>query len=270
MIEKISSLQNPRVKKATKLHTSRGRQLQNRMIVFGEREVNRAIDAGIEFEEIFVPENASASVIQSVLERCASFSVAVFELSPDVFGKISYGDRNDGLIGVAARPKTELSSLNIEQNALVVVAQAIEKPGNVGAIVRTADACGVSAILLADPLTDFYHPNSIRSSTAAVFGMQVAVGSSEKIQHWLKENQFNVFTAMLQDSSDFYQTDLRGNTAVVLGNEARGLSDAWSGPEFKAVKLPMLGSADSLNVSVTASVMLYEASRQRNQWSPKN
>ncbi len=171
------------------------------------------------------------------------------------------------MIGVAPRPKTELNSLEIPPDALVVVAQSIEKPGNVGAIVRTADACGVSAILLADPRTDFYHPNSIRSSTAAVFGMPVATGSGEQIQAWLIENQFSVFTAMLGDATEFFQHDLRGKIALVLGNEAEGLSSQWNRSEFKAVKLPMLGNSDSLNVSVTASVMIYEASRQRNNWS---
>ena len=270
LIEKITSLQNPRVKKAIRLHTSRGRQMQRRIIVFGEREVTRAMSAGVVFEEIYLHDDAPSELINSVVNK--SGAGQIFQLTSEVFSKLAYGDRNEGLIGVAPRPGTDLNSLELplpesDDGALVVVAQAIEKPGNLGAIVRSADACGVSAILLADTLTDFYHPNSIRSSTAAVFGMPVATGSSEEIMDWLTNNQFNVFTAMLQDSNEFFQNDLSGNVAIVLGNEANGLTQEWNRPEFNAVSLPMLGNADSLNVSVTASVMIYEATRQRKNWS---
>lgn len=260
MLEKITSLQNPRIKKAIRLHSSRGRQNQNRMIVFGEREVTRALESGVAFEELFfeesfVPDRLSIPLIEKN-------RTGLFSLPTQLFEKIGYGDRADGVVGVAIRPSSSIDQLSIPSNSLVVVVEAIEKPGNLGAIVRTADACGVSAVLLADPITDFFHPNSIRSSTGTVFGMPVASGASADVQAWLAQNDLSVYTAMLHGATDFFHTKIENHAAIVLGNEAKGLSDAWNQPEYHPVKLPMCGRADSLNVSVTASVMIYEAKRQ--------
>jgi TrmH family RNA methyltransferase len=263
LIERITSLQNPRIKQAMRLHSSRGRQTQGRLIVFGRREVERALDAGLEFEEIFVGDSMSRSDLGAIQERTTHSSAQWITVSPDVLAKLTYGDRVDEMVGVANRPRTDLSGLTVSSPALVVVAQAIEKPGNLGAIVRTADACAVGAVLLADPMTDFFHPNSIRSSTAAVFGMPCATGTTAEILGWLNENGFRIFTAQLDGAIDLFDAELTGNVALVLGNEADGLDSNWSNDSFTSVKLPMQGIADSLNVSVTASVMIYEATRQR-------
>ena len=267
MIERITSLHNPSIKQAIRLHTSRGRQSQDRIIVFGTREVERAVDAGIEFEEMFIPDSETDQWISSIQSRSPKkHSTRMIRLNDSLFSKVTYGDRTEGVVGVASRPETKLENIDLDgipASALVLVVQAIEKPGNLGAIIRTADACGVSALICVDPLTDLFHPNSIRSSTGVVFNIPLATGSSAQVQGWLRENHFQVFTAILDDSNDFFQCDLTGRVAIVLGNEANGLDGQWQGKGFTAVKLPMRGQADSLNVSVTASVMMYEALRQR-------
>lgn len=269
LIEKITSLQNQRIKKAIRLHSSRGRQAQNRIIVFGNREVTRAIESGLQLQEIFCTETLWNS-LPSAERSCVSKSDARLSfVVPEVFEKLAYGSRTSALIGTADRPETSFDSPCFQLRtggglSLVLVLQSIEKPGNLGAILRSADACGVDAVLCADPLTDFFHPNVIRSSTGVVFQMPLISGTTPEIQDWLAGQGFCVFTAMLENATSFYEAELTGSVALVLGNEATGLGESWMGKNYSAVKLPMRGQADSLNVSVTASVMMYEAMRQRS------
>ncbi len=251
------------MKSALKLHSSRGRKQQNRMIVFGWREVSRALKCGIEFDEIFIDESPRHGLVR-VIQESVPADTRLLMLSNEVFSKVMFGEREGSVVGVARRPSTELSELSIEQPAFVLVLQAIEKPGNLGAVIRTADACGVSAVLLADTSTDFFHPNSIRASTGAVFGMPVAAASSSEIQSWLIERTIRVLAARVEGAVDLFAADLTGSIAIVLGNEAKGLDHQWTGREIQPIHLPMAGLADSLNVSVTASVMMFEALRQRN------
>jgi TrmH family RNA methyltransferase len=272
LIERITSHHNPRIKKTIRLHSSRGRQSQGRIIVFGTREVIRAIGAGVEFEEIFFADSESEELVGSFEAQTDGTATQLIRVDDDVFSKIAYGDRIDGVVGVATRPETKLERVDLHaagapNSGLVMIVQAIEKPGNIGAIVRTADACGVAAMICADPLTDVFHPNSIRASTGTVFNIALATSSSDRIQCWLHENEFHVFTARLDNATDFFKSDLTGNVAIVVGNEAKGLDEQWSRKGYTAVKLPMKGEADSLNVSVTASVMMYEAMRQKNHLS---
>ncbi len=268
MLEKISSPQNPRIKQAIRLHSSRGRQSQGRIIVFGTREVIRALQAGLKFDELFICESISSPDLNALVNQTRGSATRLAMLTSNVFAKVTYGDRDSGVVAVGPRPNTDLNQLSVQEPLLVVVAQAIEKPGNLGAIIRTADACAVSCVLLADPLTDTFHPNSIRSSTGTVFGMPLATGSSEEIQDWLQVNHCRVFTAMLENAENCFAADLTGNVAIVVGNEANGLTKDWTNKNFSPVKLPMQGRADSLNVSVTASVMIYEAARQRIATNP--
>lgn len=229
--------------------------------MFGSREVERAIESRVALDEIFVSSEVDDAMIAN-LTRDATDSSQIFRLTPDVYSKLAYGDRTDGVIATGMRPSTRLEDLSNEAS-LVLVLQAIEKPGNLGAIVRSADGAGVCAVVLVDSLTDFFHPNSIRASTGAVFSMNLAASSSQAVQTWLADNDFTVHTAMLDNATDFYGADLTGNVAIVLGNEANGLDAQWKCDSFSPVKLPMLGNADSLNVSVTASILVYEAMRQR-------
>jgi len=267
LIEKISSPQNPRIKQAIRLHSSRGRQTQGKIIIFGEREVGRALDAGLSLEELFVCEAVADQEIEDIKARFSS-TVPMTLLPEQLFGKVSYGARTSGVVGIANRPTVNLNDIAAQAPGLVVVVQSIEKPGNLVAIIRSADACGVSAVLHADPMTDFYHPNSIRSSTGTVFGMTMASGTSQEVQHWLERHDFRVFTATLEGANDWFEANLTGDVAIVLGNEAKGLDQQWNQEHYTAVKLPMKGQADSLNVSVTASVMLFEATRQRSTKTP--
>lgn len=270
MIERITSHQNPRIKQAIRLHSSRGRQTQGRIIVFGTREVVRASAAGVKFDELFVSGSEPAEFVNRLQADLEAPDTRVVQVDEAVFSKLAFGDRTDGVVGTAQRPNTELETLSVDPDdavapSLVVVLQAIEKPGNLGAIYRTADACGAAAVMCADPLTDVFHPNAIRSSTGTVFQVPTACASSSQVQQWLTDHHYHVVTAMPQNATDYFQADLSGRLAIVLGNEANGLDRQWQREGYTPAMLPMHGIADSLNVSVTASVMLYEAMRQRSR-----
>ena len=195
-----------------------------------------------------------------------------FAIAENLMQRLQFGDRSEGLVAIAERPKTELADFPADRKVIVVLEQ-VEKPGNLGAIARSIDACGAGGLILADPKCDAFHPNAIRSSTGTTFSLPIATGTSESVQSWLVERGFSVLTAYLENAVDFFdQTlagpDTDGPIAIVLGNEANGLTDKWRDSRFQPVKLPMNGIADSLNVSVTASVMLYESMRQRDAASP--
>ena len=256
----ITSSQNPRLKKAMRLHAARGRKQQSRIIIFGQREIGRAIDAGVKVVEIFV-EDAAVGIAQPLVGRLPGCEF--FSISEALMQRLQFGDRSEGLVAIAERPETNLSDFPTDRQAIVVLEQ-VEKPGNLGAIVRSIDACGNGGLILADPKCDAFHPNAIRSSTGATFDLPIATGTNEAVQNWLAERGYSVLTAFLEDAQDFFAQKLEGKVAIVLGNEANGLTDAWRGNGFQPVKLPMNGIADSLNVSVTASVMLYESMRQRD------
>ncbi len=262
LIQHISSLQNTRIKTALKLHSSRGRKEQNRIIIFGCREFERAAASKVEFTEVFVHHQADQEIFKMV-ESDVSPDAMIATVSNDVFSKLMFGERADVVIAVAKRPSTNLETIKFAGSGFVLVLQAIEKPGNLGAILRTADACNAAAVLLADSETDFYHPNSIRASTGAVFKLPVATGTSTEVQGWIAANQLRVVTAIVEGSTELFDADLTGNIVLVLGNEARGLDEQWRNENFQPIRLPMQGIADSLNVSVTAAVMMYETVRQQ-------
>jgi len=267
LIQHISSLQNPRIKSALRLHSSRVRKDQNRMIVFGRREFERALQANIEFAEIFIRQDADQDVLDLIPQSGSDGAHDTFAatVSSEVFSKLMFGDRPDAIVGVAARPSMSIEDVKFSSPGFVLVLQAIEKPGNLGAILRSADACNAAAVLLADSETDFYHPNSIRASTGSVFTLPLATGSSKEIQDWIEGNQLSVVTAIVEGATDIFDADLTGDIAIVLGNEARGLNEKWRSENFVPIRLPMQGIADSLNVSVTASVMMYETVRQQKK-----
>lgn len=231
------------------------------MIVFGLREFLRAADSRIEFEEVFVDQNITQEDLGLIQSKIGDTSL--LQLDHELFSKLMFGDRDETVIGVACRPATDLAKIELSKTNFVLVLQSIEKPGNLGAILRSADACGVTAVLLADIETDFFHPNSIRASTGAVFNVPIAHGTSNEIQSWMEQNEFRVMTAIVEGSGELFQADFHGNVAVALGNEANGLDEQWRRENYHPIRLPMLGMADSLNVSVTASVIMYEALRQR-------
>lgn len=265
-IEPITSSQNSRYRNALKLHTSRGRQTQNRIVVIGQREVERSLKSGLVFDELMCDQSFEKSPEwESILKQIQGSSARCSILSSKLFEKLAYGDRDAKVIGLAARPRTDLDRIAGQTDraagSFVLVLEALEKPGNLGAIARTADAAGISAILVADPLTDIFHPNAIRASVATVFSVPVACTSAIEIQNWLKTHDYQTYFATPEAERSLFQVDLSGRVAIVIGNEAKGISEIWR--SGTGIHVPMVGIGDSLNASVTASLLIYEAYRQR-------
>ena len=206
---------------------------------------------------------------QSRLSRTANpettpeAGTAVFEVSAAVYEKIAYRGGTEGVMAIVETPELGLERLNLPEKPLVVVLEAVEKPGNLGAVLRSADAAGADAVIVCDPLADVFNPNVIRASTGAVFSVPVAVASSEEAIDFLKKNNIRILTAQLQDSVLYYDSDMKKGTAIVMGTEDKGLSELWREAADEHIRIPMLGVADSLNVSVSAAILLFEAVRQR-------
>lgn len=266
----ITSLQNRHVKDAAKLRERRGRQQQGRFIIDGARELLRAMDARVELVEVFVCEpfchsEASRDVLMRLEDAEQGDAPKVIAVTESVFSRIAFGERAEGLVGVAIPPKTSLANIELPECPLVAVLEGIEKPGNVGAILRSADAAGLSAIITTGGGTDLYNPNCIRASLGTVFTMPVCEAPSADVLLWLSTKQIAVFAATVDASLPFTDADLCGPAAIVLGSESAGLSSVWKQEHVTPIALPMKGVADSLNVSVTAALLFYEALRQRGK-----
>jgi TrmH family RNA methyltransferase len=266
---KITSVSNPRVKAAARLRDRRGRDEQGRIIIDGVREIDRAIAAGIEVAELFYfPQLCQDAEQRAILDAVARAGCELIEVTPAVMEKLAYGNRVEGLVAVAPTPRRTLADLQLSADALVAVVEGIEKPGNLGAILRTADAAGVAAVIVAGAVTDLYNPNAIRASLGAIFTVPVCTAAPQAARDWLAQHGFRVLTARVDGAIDYTAADFRGPTAIVLGSEAAGLSSTWQGDDVTSVKLPMLGQVDSLNLSAAAAVLFYEALRQRRPQSP--
>jgi RNA methyltransferase, TrmH family len=265
----ITSLQNPRVKNAVRLRDGRHREKQGRILIDGTRELRRAIDGGVKLIEAFVCEPlCHGDDARHLLAALPQTGSEVRHVNEAVFERLAFGQRTEGVLGVAGMPKPTLADLRFSSAApLVAVLEGVEKPGNVGAVLRSADAAGVSAVIVADGRTDLYNPNAIRASLGTIFTMRVCEAASGDALAWLRQRNFTIVAARVDGSVRYTEVDYRGPTAIVLGSEAAGLSPIWTGDDIRAVRLPMLGAADSLNVSVTAAVLFYEALRQRDSTS---
>jgi TrmH family RNA methyltransferase len=263
MSSTIHSLHNPRIKQAIRLRDRRGRDQQARIIIDGWRETCRALEGNIAPLELFVCEALlGAERWHALMAHAAARSVKPTLVTRDVFQKLAFGDRGEGVVLVAALPHTSLEQIPFSSEAVIAVLEHVEKPGNLGAIVRTADAAGVSAVLVADPGTDLFNPNAIRASLGAMFRVPVAAASAHDVRHWLESHGATIFAARVDATVLYTRVDYRRPCAIVLGSESQGLSEAWQGARIQAVALPMHGIVDSLNVSVTAAVLFYEALRQ--------
>ncbi|MBQ9184668.1 MAG: RNA methyltransferase [Bacteroidales bacterium] len=205
--------------------------------------------------------SSESSVISS--ERSESRNLSYFEVSPAVYSKIAYREGTEGIIAEMVTPERNLDSLSLPENPLVMVLESVEKPGNLGAVLRSADAAGAGAVIVCDPLTDLFNPNLIRASIGAVFTVPVVTATSEEAIKYLKNKGIRILTAQLQDSVLYYNSDMSRGVALVMGTEATGLSDAWRQAADEHIRIPMLGRLDSLNVSVSAAILLFEAVRQR-------
>jgi TrmH family RNA methyltransferase len=260
----ITSAQNPRFRAALALREARQRRQQGRILIDGLREIGRALDAGVAPIEAWVdPERLSSAEIDTLVGRLEAAGSAVIVADARLIERLGYGDRSTGIVIVAETPERGLQDLVVGRAALIGVVDAVEKPGNLGAILRSADGAGVSALLVTDPATDIFNPNVIRASLGTVFTVPFAVASTDEAMTWLRSRGLRLVATRVDATIDYTEADLTGPVAVVLGSEVKGLGDAWSGTDVTAVRLPMLGVADSLNVSATAAILFYEALRQR-------
>jgi TrmH family RNA methyltransferase len=261
---RITSRQNPRVKDAVRLRSLKGRDERGRFLIDGLREVQQALAGGVRCVEAFVSDElCSSEAGRETLAAFRSAGTETHEVSSPVFAKLSFGDRDDGVVVVAEAPRRRPADLRLPAEPLVAVIEGVEKPGNVGAILRSADAAGVDAVVVAGGRCDLFNPNTIRTSLGTVFRDNVAEGTAAEAIAWLRENELRVFAARPDASLCYTDADLRGGVAIVVGSEAEGLTQAWSDPDVTVIRLPMRGVADSLNVSTAAAVLFYESLRQR-------
>jgi RNA methyltransferase, TrmH family len=264
----ITSVHNPRIKAAMKLRDRRERVGRQRFLIDGRREIERAIAGGIEIEEAFVAASFAGtseedSSLNSLVESLAQRGTQIFTTAATPLARLAFGERDEGMVAVARAPQRGLAELALPPNPLVAVIEGIEKPGNVGAVLRSADAAGVSAVIVADGGTDLYNPNAIRASLGAIFTLPVVAAASSEALAWLRERKFAILAARVDGAIDYSQANYAGPTAIVLGSEAHGLSPLWQSDDITPIKLPMHGVVDSLNVSATAAVLFYEAGRRR-------
>ncbi|NMB37718.1 MAG: RNA methyltransferase [Bacteroidales bacterium] len=258
--EKITSAQNPRIKDLILLQSnSRERRDRALFVVEGQRELSRAIKAG------FLPESLFYCSSYINIADLSEFTVGsrLFEVSANLYDKIAYRGSTEGVIALMRMEPLLLKNINLGDNPIVIVLESLEKPGNLGAILRTADACGADCVLVCDPLADIFNPNVIRASTGACFNVQCACCTSEEAYQWLITHNISILTAQLQDSSLYYDTDMSGAIAIVFGREDKGLSEFWKEHSDAKIRIPMLGVCDSLNVSASAAILCFEALRQR-------
>lgn len=261
--EKITSKQNPRIKNLVQLQKRSERQAQGVFIVEGLREIEKAVAMNYDFDSLFFcPEIVDQSTISNIFG--GSLPQQSFEVSRDVFNRVAYREDSGGVIALAKPKEHALNHLKIPNNPLILVIEGVEKPGNIGAIYRTADAAGISAIIICDPGTDLYNPNAIRSSLGCVFTTPTAICTSQQAILWLKERNIQVLASYLQASIPYHKANFTKPTAIVMGAEATGISNDWVQTADANIIIPMQGKADSMNVSTAAAVLIFEACRQRD------
>ncbi|MDR0823480.1 MAG: RNA methyltransferase [Prevotella sp.] len=261
-MEKITSLQNTRIKNIVKLSKSKERKVQNLFLIEGARELSLALSAGYEIDSVFIcPELFLKTDYPKVLESIPESKQ--FGVTEAVFEKIAYRESSDGLLTLA-RPKNHaLADLKLSPNPFLIILEAVEKPGNLGAILRTADAAQADAVIICDPATDVYNPNAIRSSVGCIFTVQTAICSSQEALDFSHKKHIKSFAAELNAAQWYQDTDFTLPSAIVMGTEADGLTPFWIENADARIKIPMRGKIDSLNVSVSTAILTFEAMRQR-------
>lgn len=262
-MEKITSLQNPRVKSIIRLSKARERREQGLILVEGFREISMAFQAGYEIKELFFTRETNLHKGTWDLLNLMPKSTAVIEVSKAVFEKVAYRENSDGLLALFIPRYLAINDLQLSQNPLILVLESVEKPGNLGAILRTADAAALDAVVVCDPQTDIFNPNVIRSSLGCIFTKQVACCTTEEAIAYLQKKKISSFAAALTADKYYHQQDFKGPSAIVMGTEADGLTDTWLKGADSQIKIPMAGKIDSLNVSTSAAILVFEAMRQR-------
>jgi RNA methyltransferase, TrmH family len=261
--ELLSSSQNPKIKLALELLNSKGRKKHNLFITEGLREIQIAIKSG--FKPTYIFFNAEF-VEKKGTHNFKSFPITsnqIFEVEKKLFSRFAYREDTEGIAGIFTSRTLELSELKLKKNPLILVLESVEKPGNLGAVLRTADAAAIDAIVICDPVIDLYNPNVIRSSIGCIFSQNVVITSSEKAIEWLRKNSISIYSAALTAKKFYHQIDFKKGSAIVMGTEADGLSDIWLTQCDCQIMIPMLGKIDSLNVSNATAILAYEAMRQR-------
>jgi TrmH family RNA methyltransferase len=258
MAELITSAKNPKFKNLLLLQEkSKARREQGLFVVEGRRELQHCLEAGYNVKTVFICQEIAGNCHFELAEK------SVIELSPDLYKKAAYREGTEGIIAEVECRSLSLEDLCLPENPLIVVLESVEKPGNLGAVLRSADAARADAVIVCDPLTDLYNPNLIRASIGAIFTVPTVAASSADAIAFLKERGIQILTAQLQDSSLYYDVDMTRGTAIVMGTESTGLTDIWRKAASAHIRIPMLGRLDSLNVSVSAAILLFEAVRQR-------
>ncbi|GAB6184835.1 TrmH family RNA methyltransferase [Thermopirellula anaerolimosa] len=266
--DRITSLHNPKIKAVRALRDGRKRVKSGRMIVHGLREISRAAASGVAFDQVFFCPALMNDTARRLLRELEASGAPLVEVTQPIIEGLAFGDRTEAVVAVAASPRRDLKDFKITRPGeppLIAVVEGVEKPGNLGAVIRSADGAGAGGVIAADLRTDLFNPNVIRASLGTVFALPIAVASGAETLDWLRSRGIAAYAARVDAAKEYWQVDFTAPCAVVLGNEATGLSGCWSGPGVESVRLPMLGLADSLNVSVTAAVLLYEARRQRSR-----
>lgn len=260
----ITSPQNPRIKEVVKLRKRGHRDTHSQIIIEGYREVRRSVENGWPVSTLFYcPEHFLGENEGALLDLCRSRDIELFECSAPVFEKIAYRDRPEGLLALGAPVSGTLEGLNLPDNPLVVIAEAIEKPGNLGSLLRSADAAGVHAMIVCDAGTDINNPNVVRSSVGTLFTLPVIQAEADTTLAWCRAKGLKVLAATPEAAREYTEVDMKQGVAIVVGTEKFGLSDIWMKGADLQVRIPMLGKIDSLNVSCAATILLYEAVRQR-------
>ncbi|MBP9854398.1 MAG: RNA methyltransferase [Candidatus Omnitrophica bacterium] len=263
MPSKISSLTNTKIKNVVRLRQRNHRDETEMTVVEGIKEIECALRSSVELTEVYVCSGEVSKKYNVFIKELESLDIECFETSKEVFNKISYGERNDGALAVCKTPHTSVHRIEHKKDGLYLVFEQIEKPGNLGAVLRTADAANVDGVFVCDPRTDLYNPNVIRSSIGAVFSVPVVKCTNEEALQFLKQQNLSIFAAMPNAVKGLYSVNFKAGSAVVLGSEEKGLTDFWAMHASQKISIPMNGKVDSLNVSVSAAIILYEAYRQR-------
>ena len=259
-MKQISSVQNPFIKSLVLLQEkAKARKQSGTFLMEGQREISIAIKGGYQIETVlFLPEICTEKEASQLAP-----TAELIQINKEVFQKLAYRDTTEGILAVAKTKSTLLSDLQLSQNPLILVAEAPEKPGNIGALLRTADAANLDAVIIANPKSDLYNPNIVRSSVGCLFTNQIATGTTAEIIHFLKEKNIAMYCATLQNSNGYHLENYTTPTALVVGTEATGLTQEWRDAATQNIIIPMQGEIDSMNVSVAAAILIFEAKRQR-------
>ncbi len=260
-MKQITSIQNPLIKSLVLLQEkAKARKQSGTFLIEGKREIELAIKGNYQLETIlFLPE----LITENEINKLVKSKVELIEITKEVYQKLAYRDTTEGILAIAKTKTLSLNDLKLPENALILVMESIEKPGNIGAMLRTCDAANIDAVIIANPKTDLYNPNIVRSSVGCLFTNQIASDSTENVIQFLKDKKIAIFGATLQNSNFYHTQDYTTASALVVGTEATGLTQAWRDNATQNIIIPMQGEIDSMNVSVASAILLFEAKRQR-------